>query len=122
VNEDIRTNRAWWDESAALHGSDGVFYDIESFLVDVFNWTNLPVTATERRARTDTGRKIRQWSPTGPWNRAKRVQNSPRPRICLLHRSDERRKVAPSSDTKGGADDVDASLAVVHESRRAASF
>jgi SAM-dependent methyltransferase len=27
-----RLNLAWWDERAALHGDDGMFYDVEAFL------------------------------------------------------------------------------------------
>jgi SAM-dependent methyltransferase len=33
VSEDAdRLNVAWWDERAALHGDDGMFYDVEAFL------------------------------------------------------------------------------------------
>jgi SAM-dependent methyltransferase len=32
VSEELDANRAWWDERAALHGQDGFFYDVDTFL------------------------------------------------------------------------------------------
>jgi SAM-dependent methyltransferase len=47
MSDELETNRAWWDERAALHGRDGFFYDVDGFLAGDLAITQREVAEVE---------------------------------------------------------------------------